>query len=141
MDRFGGCFARRDLRRQAEGYVRGPLGSVGRKNGWQLAEHLGREKPYGIQRLLGRANWRADDVRDELVRYAADHLVTDSDPGVLVVDQTGFLKGLQVGRSAPAVLGHRRTDRKQPDRRVSGPIHRPRPGPDRPGVVPAAGVV
>lgn len=92
MDRFGGCFARRDLRRQAEGYVRGLLGSVERKNGWQLAEHLGREKPYGIQRLLGRASWRADDVRDELVRYAADHLVTEGDPGVLVVDETGFLK-------------------------------------------------
>jgi len=55
IDRFGGCFARQDLRRQASGYVRGLLGSVERKNGWQLAEHLGREKPYGIQRLLGHA--------------------------------------------------------------------------------------
>ncbi len=43
MDRFGVCFARRDLRRQAEGYVRGLLGGVERKNSWQLAEHLGDE--------------------------------------------------------------------------------------------------
>ncbi len=92
MDRFGGCFARHDLRRQAAGYVRGLLGSVERKNGWQLAEHLGREKPYSIQRLLGRASWNADDVRDELVRYATEHLVSDNDPGVLIVDETGFLK-------------------------------------------------
>jgi SRSO17 transposase len=92
IDRFGGCFARQDLRRQASGYVRGLLGSVERKNGWQLAEHLGREKPYGIQRLLGRASWNAADVRDELVRYATAHLVTGSDPGVLIVDETGFLK-------------------------------------------------
>ena len=92
MEGFGGCFARRDLRRQAAGYVRGLLGRMERKNGWQLAEHLGREKPYGIQRLMGRASWNADDVRDELVRYATTHLVTDSDPGVLIVDETGFLK-------------------------------------------------
>jgi SRSO17 transposase len=92
MERFGGCFARRDLRRQAEGYVRGLLGGVERKNSWQLAEHLGREKPYGIQRLLGRASWNADQVRDELVRYATAHLVTDKDPGVLIIDETGFLK-------------------------------------------------
>ena len=89
MDRFGVCFARRDLRRQAEGYVRGLLGGVERKNSWQLAEHLGREKPYGIQRLLGRASWNADQVRDELVRYATAHLVTDKDLGVLIVDETG----------------------------------------------------
>ena len=44
MEGFGGCFARRDLRRQAAGYVRGLLGRMERKNGWQLAEHLGREK-------------------------------------------------------------------------------------------------
>jgi len=92
IDSVGGCFARQDLRRQAAGYVRGLLGRVERKNSWQLAEHLGREKPYGIQRLLGRASWNADDVRNELARYAAAHLVTDDDPGVLIVDETGFLK-------------------------------------------------
>jgi len=92
MDHFGGCFARCDLRRQAEGYVRGLLGGVERKNSWQLAEHLGREKPYGIQRLLGRASWNADQVGDELVRYARAHLATETEAGVLIVDETGFLK-------------------------------------------------
>lgn len=91
-DRVGPCFARHDLRSQATGYVRGLLGSVERKNSWQLSEHLGREKPYGIQRLLGRASWKADDVRDELLRYAVEHLVRPGDRGVLIVDETGFLK-------------------------------------------------
>jgi len=90
--RVGPCFGRHDLRSQATGYLRGLLGSVDRKNSWQLSEHLGREKPYGIQRLLGRASWDADAVRDELIRYAAGHLVGPGDPGVLIVDETGFLK-------------------------------------------------
>ena len=73
-------------------YLRGLLGSVERKNSWQLSEHLGREKPYGIQRLLGRASWDADKVRDELLRYASENLIGPGDPGVLIVDETGFLK-------------------------------------------------
>jgi SRSO17 transposase len=92
MAGFGHCFKRRDLRRQANSYVRGLLGRVERKNGWQLAEHLGKETPYSIQRLLGRASWDADQVRDELTRYARSHLRADGDDGVLIIDETGFLK-------------------------------------------------
>lgn len=89
---IGPCFQRQDLRAQATGYLRGLLGRVERKNSWQLAEHLGREKPYGIQRLLGRARWDADALRNELIRYASQHLIGPGDPGVLIVDETGFLK-------------------------------------------------
>ena len=92
VDRVGPCFGRHDLRSQAEGYLRGLLGRVERKNSWQLSEHLGREKPYGIQRLLGRARWDADELRDELIRYASQHLIDEKDGGVLIVDETGFLK-------------------------------------------------
>src|SRR3954468_3529087 len=92
MGRVGPCFARRDLRARADGYVRGLLGRVDRKNGWQVAEYLGDETPYGVQRLLGRATWDADAVRDEVRRYAADHLLAPGEGGVLVVDETGFLK-------------------------------------------------
>jgi SRSO17 transposase len=92
VDRVGPCFGRHDLRSQAEGYLRGLLGRVERKNSWQLSEHLGREKPYGIQRLLGRARWDADELRDELIRYASQHLMDKKDRGVLIVDETGFLK-------------------------------------------------
>jgi len=88
----GPCFGRRDLRERAEGYLRGLLGQVQRKNSWQVAEYLGEEKPYGIQRLLGRAHWQADAVRDELLRYSQEHLLQGQGGGVLIVDETGFLK-------------------------------------------------
>jgi hypothetical protein len=92
LERVGPCFGRRDLRARAGGYVRGLLGRVDRKNGWQVAEYLGDEKPYGVQRLLGRASWDADAVRDEARRYAAEHLLGGGEGGVLIVDETGFLK-------------------------------------------------
>jgi SRSO17 transposase len=88
--RIGRHFARREPRERAVGYLRGLLSETERKNGWPLAEHLGDPNPDGVQHLLGRADWDADAVRDELTRYAAEHL---GDPaGVLIVDETGFLK-------------------------------------------------
>lgn len=98
VDEIGGCFKRRDLRGRASSYVRGLLGPVQRKNGWQLAEHLGDPTPHGIQRLLDRASWDADEVRDTLIGYARRHVLSNSDHdvrgdhGVLIVDETGFLK-------------------------------------------------
>jgi SRSO17 transposase len=99
IERIGSCFGRCDLRRRAAAYVRGLLGPVRRKNGWQLAEHVGDATPYGLQRLLDRASWDAEAVRDVLIHYACDHLLTERDPGVLIVDETGFLKkgGKSVG--------------------------------------------
>jgi SRSO17 transposase len=83
-------FARSEPRRRALDYLRGLLGDAERKNGWQLAEYLGEGRPYGVQHLLGRADWDADAVRDDLTAYALEHL---GDPdGVLIVDETGFLK-------------------------------------------------
>lgn len=89
-DRLAGFFARSEPRARAVGYIRGLLGTAERKNGWQLAEELGDPTPDGVQHLLARALWDADAVRDDLARYVAAHL---GDPGgVLVVDETGFLK-------------------------------------------------
>ena len=90
MDQLGARFSRRDLLRQAESYLRGLLSQVERKNSWQLAEAAGADTPHGFQRLLGRARWNADEVRDDLQRYVVEHL-GDSD-GVLIIDETGFLK-------------------------------------------------
>jgi len=43
-----------------------------------------------VQRLLNAADWDADAVRDDLRAYVVEHL---GDPnGVLIVDETGFLK-------------------------------------------------
>src|SRR6476661_9737336 len=89
-ERIGPRFARSEPRRRAVGYIRGLLGDAERKNGWQLAEHLGDPTPDGVQHLLARADWDADAVRDDLTRYVAEHL--GQPDGVLVVDETGFLK-------------------------------------------------
>jgi SRSO17 transposase len=89
-ERIGRHFARSEPRRRAIGYVRSLLSSTERKNGWQLAEHLGDPTPDGVQHLLARADWDADAVRDDLLGYVAEHL--GHSDGVLVVDETGFLK-------------------------------------------------
>lgn len=89
-DRIGRHFARREPRQRAAGYIRGLLGDAGRKNGWQLAEHLGDPTPDGVQHLLARADWDDDAVRDELLGYVSERL--GHPDGVLIVDETGFLK-------------------------------------------------
>ncbi|MDX6332650.1 MAG: hypothetical protein QOI83_5047 [Streptomycetaceae bacterium] len=52
-------------------YVRGLLGPVGRKNGWQPAEDAGHGTPDGLQRLLGRPVWDVEAVRDDVRTYVA----------------------------------------------------------------------
>jgi SRSO17 transposase len=83
-------FRRGAAHRHAVAYVRGLLSDVERKNGWQLAEQAGYAHPRTIQRVLDRSIWDAEAVRDDLRTYVVEHL---GDPaGVLVVDETGFLK-------------------------------------------------
>ena len=88
--RIAGRFRRSEVRERVHRYLAGLLERVERKNGWQLAEHLGEAGPQGVQRLLNAARWDADGVRDDLRSYVVEHL---GDPnGVLIVDETGFLK-------------------------------------------------
>jgi SRSO17 transposase len=83
-------FRRGTAHRHACAYLRGLLGSVERKNGWQLAEEAGYREPRAIQRVLDRSIWDADAARDEVRTYVMEAL---GDPaGVLVVDETGFRK-------------------------------------------------
>jgi SRSO17 transposase len=90
VDRIGPLFARSEARERALAYLQGLLSPVTRKNSWQLAEAVGDPTPYGFQHLLGRADWDADAVRDELRGYVTEHLGDPS--GVGVLDETGFLK-------------------------------------------------
>jgi SRSO17 transposase len=83
-------FRRVAAHRHAGAYVRGLLGPVERKNGWQLAEHVGHRHPRTIQRVLDRSAWDADAVRDDLLDQVIAEL--GDEDGVLVVDETGFLK-------------------------------------------------
>jgi SRSO17 transposase len=90
LERISSRFARPEVRHRVAGFLQGLLGDVARKNGWQLAEHARETSPDGMQRLLTTARWDADGLRDEVRDYVVEHL---GDPGgVLVVDETGFLK-------------------------------------------------
>jgi SRSO17 transposase len=89
-ERIGPRFTRPEVRRRAAGFLRGLLGGVDRKNGWQLAEHAQETTPDGMQRLLTTSRWDPGALRDDVRGYIVEQL---GDPdGVLVVDETGFLK-------------------------------------------------
>jgi SRSO17 transposase len=88
--RIGPRFARAEPRQRVVAYLRGLLSPVERKNSWQVAEELGEPTPYGVQHLLGRARWDAEEVRDDLRAYVVEHL--GDQHGVLIVDETGFVK-------------------------------------------------
>jgi len=90
LQRLGPRFGRVEPRRRAAAYVRGLLAPVERKNGWQLAEVAGDRTPDGVQEFLRRVRWDADAVRDDLRAYVMEHLGDSG--GVLVLDETGFLK-------------------------------------------------
>jgi SRSO17 transposase len=84
-------FHRPEVRQRARRYLAGLLGRLERKNGWQMAEAMGEMGPQGAQRLLNAARWDADAVRDDLREYVVEHL-GEEESGVLIVDETGFLK-------------------------------------------------
>jgi SRSO17 transposase len=102
-------FGRSEVRERAKRYLAGLLDRVERKNGWQLAEHLGEAGPQGVQRLLNAAGWDAEAVRDDLQAYVVEQL---GDPaGVLIVDETSFpkkgTKSVGVKRQHCGALGKR----------------------------------
>jgi SRSO17 transposase len=89
--RIGHRFARSEARERVKRYLLGLLGRVERKNGWQMAEAICEHDPQGVQRLLNTAKWDANEVRDDLREYVVEHLAEEA-TGVLIVDETGFLK-------------------------------------------------
>ena len=88
--RWQAVFPYRKTHRRAVAYLEGLCSGAARKNSWQLAEVQGDANPYGFQHLLGRATWSPAAAQAALSAYVMDHL---GDPqGVLIVDETGFLK-------------------------------------------------
>lgn len=83
-------FARPEVRHQARQYLHGLLSPIERKNGWQLAEHLGHSAPHRVQHLLDRAVWEEEAVRSDLRAYGVENL--GADEAVLVIDESGFIK-------------------------------------------------
>jgi SRSO17 transposase len=84
-------FLRAEVRQRAYRYLSGLLANVRRKNSWQMAEAIGEVTPRGVQHLLNDAHWDPHAVRDDLRKYVVENL-GDEQSGVLIVDETGFLK-------------------------------------------------
>ncbi|MFE9853633.1 IS701 family transposase [Streptomyces sp. NPDC005576] len=89
--RFAGRFGRVESRRRVVSYLRGLLSETERKNGWTLAETVGDGGPQGMQRVLNHYVWDAGALRDD-VRDAVVELLGDPEQGILILDETGFLK-------------------------------------------------
>ena len=88
--RIAGRFVRSEPRARVREYVSGLVAGLERKNGWTIAEQAGEVSPDGMQRLLRRADWDVDGVRDDVREYVVEQL--GEPEGVLIVDETGFLK-------------------------------------------------
>jgi SRSO17 transposase len=90
MSRIGKVFSNEAGYRTGKSYLMGLLSPIERKNGWQLSEAMGKATPYALQQFLYRGRFSADRLRDELRGYVNEKL--GEEDGVLVVDETGFLK-------------------------------------------------
>ena len=88
--RLGPVFGRRQLRETGGAFLDGLLSGIERKTGWMMAEQAGLPGPWRMQALLGKSRWNADALRDEVRAYAVEALGCPD--GVLVVDETGFVK-------------------------------------------------
>ena len=90
QQRLSPYFARSEARQAAFNYIQALLSPVERKNGWQIAEQVGNANPYRVQHLLGRAQWDAEKLAQEVRQYGVEGLGESDD--IFAVDETGFLK-------------------------------------------------
>ena len=132
-DRLAPVFVRSEVRRSAEAFIDGVLSGIARKTGWQLAEQAGLGRPYRMQSLLGRSCWDADALRD-LVRDEVIARLGDRS-GVLVVDETGFLKKGRHSVGVARQFWHCWASGELPGRGVPGVCEPSGPGTDRSSAV------
>src|SRR5215472_4476957 len=88
-ERIASRFGRAEPRARVREYVSGLVAGLERKNGWTLAEWAGEASPDGMQRLLRRADWDVDGVRDDLLGYVVEQL--DNQNGVLIADDNSYI--------------------------------------------------
>src|SRR5882762_10960827 len=109
-------FARPEAFEHALLYLQAILSDIPRKNGWQIAEHARQSRPYGMQRLLSRAVWDEEGVRDDLRAVVCHSLhppalmpvYASPEPlwPVLVIDESCFPKrGRHSAGVAPQYCG------------------------------------
>jgi SRSO17 transposase len=84
------AFSGKPGRLSAKKYLTGLISQVNRKNNWQIAETIGETTPYALQQFIYRGRYSANKLQNHLQTYVNEKI---GDPeGVLVVDETGFLK-------------------------------------------------
>ena len=88
-ERIAGRFGRAEPRARVREYLCGLVAGLERKNGWTLAEHAGEVSPDGMQRLLRRADWDVDGVRDD-VRGGTPPPAEQPRPGLRAPDPDGI---------------------------------------------------
>ena len=101
-ERLAPRFARSEPRRHALLSLQAVISDIPRKKSWQIAEHAKQTRPYGMPRLLSRAVWDHDGVRDDLRTFLWQALSPPAwspeppEPTaplpVLVMDESGFPK-------------------------------------------------
>jgi SRSO17 transposase len=110
-------FARPEAFEHALLYLQAILSDIPRKNGWQIAEQARQARPYGMQRLLSRAVWDEEGVRDDLRTLVCQTLCpppvlreqarAKAPFPVLVLDESCFPKrGRHSAGVAPQYCGH-----------------------------------
>ncbi|WP_035791939.1 IS701 family transposase [Kitasatospora mediocidica] len=67
-------FSRSEPRRQALAYIDGLLNAAERGNSRLLAEHAGAPSVWSTQRLLTRARWDAEELRDRIRDFLGEQL-------------------------------------------------------------------
>lgn len=90
MSKLGPVFFSTKGFMNAKNYIRGLLGPVERKNGWQMSEYLCEGTPYKLQHFLYSGEFSADEMRDIGRKYVEENL--GEDDGIMVVDDTGIIK-------------------------------------------------
>ncbi|MCY0923104.1 transposase, partial [Streptomyces sp. H27-G5] len=83
-------FCRVEPRQTARAYLKALLGTVERKNSWQISAYIGHATPDRVKAPLRRTTWSANALRDRVRTFVVAYL---GDPdAVLVLDETAFLK-------------------------------------------------
>jgi SRSO17 transposase len=100
-ERIARFFERIEPRQQAVRYADALLKQTQRKNGWQIARNIGDSSPWRTQRLLNRAHWDVDGVRDVVRDYIVEHLGHRA--GVLSLGEMATIKK---GTSSVGVSPH-----------------------------------
>src|SRR5258706_251559 len=87
---IAGPFAPSEQRQRLRAYLQGLPSPIEPKNGWPFAERAREAKSHWDSRLLSRALWDPDEVRDDVLDLVREKL---ADPAaVVVIDETGFVK-------------------------------------------------